>query len=40
MLRGCIEDPRGLSRAIINKLETELEGEEGTHCPLRTHYAS
>jgi hypothetical protein len=24
---------------IFNKLEAEIEGEENTHCPLRTHYA-
>ena len=32
--------PRGLPRAIFNKSEAELEGDEKTPCPLSTHYAS
>jgi hypothetical protein len=39
MLTGCNEHPRGRSLAIFNRLEVEFEGEEKTHCPLRTHVA-
>jgi hypothetical protein len=39
-MTGSSEHPHGQRLAIFSKLEAEIEGEEKTHCPLRTHVAS